>query len=557
MHANLIAAAVVTFSNQVAPILYGHCVSCHRPGQIAAAVSLVSYDEVKPWAASIKQQVVARAMPPWPADSAHSAKFRNDAGLSQQDIDTLVAWVDADAPRGSNADLPSLPRFPEGWLNPDGRPPDVVVSLPEVSLPATGEIPYTRLRVKVPLARDRWIAAMQVRPGNNALVHHMGIAEIALPAGTTPQDLQKLDQLALKMGLAGDSLATIQPAVLDPDDPGTFDMLATYTPGTTYESFGDGNAKLLKGGEDLYINFNIHYTTTGSPEKDRSQIAFWFQPQAPKNQLYRVPAAGKTIVANGRQLLPDDPGTKAEGTNVAIPPIPPNADNYELIGITAYTQAVRFYEFQPHAHLRGKDFRYAVVYPDGREDTVLTVPGFDYHWQLTYELETPLELPAGSKLVVTAHYDNSLKNKHLQGPFASDLARNCGPDKQAYFRGQNQSWDEMFSPIVQYSRTASPRSALPIVASVGCLARRASGEWMLTRASEPAVTPTQSTSHAELAAMAGVPLGHARYRLLGTDAFDPGQRDGQTVAVKGVLIRGAKDSRLNITSLQMMRAGCD
>ena len=227
------------------------------------------------------------------------------------------------------------------------------------------------------------------------------------------------------------------------------------------------------------------------------------------------------------------------------------------IGITAYTRPVRLYEFQPHAHLRGKDFRYVVVYPDGREETVLTVPQFDYHWQLTYELAAPLEMPAGSKLVVTAHYDNSPKNKHLQGPFASDLARNCGPDKQAYFKGQNQSWDEMFSPIVQYSRPAAQSPALAIVGLVGCLARERTGGWMLRRAGDAAVTPMQSTSRAELTAMAGMPLGHGRYRLLGAGAFDPRLRDGQTVAVKGVLISDAKDTRLNITSLQMIRASCD
>jgi hypothetical protein len=574
-----------TFSKQVAPILYGHCVSCHRAGEIASAMPLTSYEAAKPWAAAIKAQVLKRTMPPWPADSAHSVKFRNDAQLSQQDIDSLVAWVDAGAPRGGDNDLPPMPHFAQGWANRQGRAPDAVVTSPEFSVPATGEIPYVRLLVKVPLAQDRWIAAMQARPGNNALVHHMGIAEVVLADGVRAEDLQALDTLAQQMGMASGSLTTTRPAIVDPDDPGAFDMLATYTPGTTYEEFGDGNAKLLKAGNNLYINFNIHYTTTGKPEKDRSQLAFWFQPQAPEHQLYRVPEPGKTIIANGRQLLTDDPGTKAEGTDVAIPPIPPNAENYELIGITAFTKPVMIYQFQPHAHLRGKDFRYAVVYPDGREDTVLTVPNFDYHWQLTYELETPLRLPAGSKLVVTAHYDNSVNNLHLRGPFASDLARNCGPDKQAYFRNQNQSWDEMFSPIIQYAvdshhgsqstgsaqpqpgntpqivaerpRQQKPkRHELDIVAAVGCLAQNPSGAWMLTHASDPGVTKKQSTSQAELTAVGGIALGNHRYQLLGASAFNPESHGAQKVAVKGVFINDGKDSRLNITSLQTVGAHC-
>ena len=139
---------------------------------------------------------------------------------------------------------------------------------------------------------------------------------------------------------------------------------------------------------------------------------------------------------------------------MVIPPIPPYAENYEVIGITAYTKPVTIYQFQPHAHLRGKDFSYAVVYPDGREETVLNVPKYNFHWQLAYDLDTPLKLPAGSKLVVTAHYDNSLKNDHLlhHGVHnAGSTEQNFGPEKEVYFRDQNQSWDEMFSPFIQFS----------------------------------------------------------------------------------------------------------
>jgi hypothetical protein len=139
---------------------------------------------------------------------------------------------------------------------------------------------------------------------------------------------------------------------------------------------------------------------------------------------------------------------------VVIPPIPPYTENYEVIGITAYTEPVTIYQFQPHAHLRGKDFTYVVVYPDGREQSVLSVPKYDFHSQLAYDLETPLNLPAGSELVITAHYDNSMKNErllHHHGHEDSNPAHNPGPDKEVHFRDQNQSWDEMFSPFIQYS----------------------------------------------------------------------------------------------------------
>ena len=366
--------------------------------------------------------------------------------------------------------------------------------------------------------------------------------------------------------MPGVTFGTTRPVVLDADNPATYDMLGVYTPGTTYESYGAGNGKLLKGGKNLYINFNVHYTTTGKPEKDRSQLAFWFQSQPPAHQLYRVPASGKTIIANGRELLRDDPGTKAEGTNLAIPPIPPYMDNYELIGITGYAKAVTIYQLQPHAHFRGKDFTYAVVFPDGRQQTLLSVPRYDFHWQLAYELDVPLKLPAGSKLVVTAHYDNSTRNKGLTEMGASDPEHRCGPDKQAYFRGENQSWDEMFSPLIQYSiddddpsavaAPGSQHSGLEIAEAVGCLVPGGRDTWLLTHASEPLATTTQSTSRAQLDAISARALGSAQYSLLGVGFFNPASRAARKVAVQGILIQDGAQTRLNVTSLQTIGGAC-
>jgi hypothetical protein len=558
---------VPTFSREVAPILFRNCVNCHREGEIGGAVSLLTYGTAKPWAKSIKEQVASRAMPPWPADPERSMKFRNDPRLAQKDIDTLVAWVDAGAPKGNDADLPPPPSVPPKWLHPKGLAPDAVLSLPEISVSATGEIPYVQQRIKVPLPADKWIVAMQVRPGNNALVHHMGITEVTLANGVSPADLDALAKVARQMGIADDALTSIQPAVMDPLNHGAYDMLGVYTPGTTFEMYPDGSAKLLKGGGNQYINFNIHYTTTGKPERSHSELALWFQPEPPQHQLFRAPAAVATIIANGRELLTDDAGTKAEGTDVAIPPIPPYADNYELIGMTAYPEPMTIYQLQPHAHMRGKDFKYTVVYPDGHEVTVLTVPKYDFHWQLAYDLETPLALPAGSKLLVTAHYDNSPKNKHLRE--AGVDPRNCGPDKQAYFRRQNQSWHEMFSPLVQYSIDGGKPGArskiaptegnpgmLQTVEVVGCLGRGPSKTWMLVNASEPRIANTQSTSSSALHAMAAIPFGNQQYRLLGASVFRPQGHARQKVAVKGVLIQDASDSRLNVTSLQTVPGAC-
>ncbi len=178
------ASEAITFNREVAPILFKNCINCHRPGGSAPGVSLISFADAKPWAASIKQQVLRREMPPWPADPQRSVKFRNDPRLSQQDIATLAAWVDAEAPQGDTPP-PAVPATLKGWLHPGGAKPDAVIALPEFTVPASGEIPYVIRRVPVPLTEDKWIVAMQVRPGNEALVHHMGITEIVASRGIT------------------------------------------------------------------------------------------------------------------------------------------------------------------------------------------------------------------------------------------------------------------------------------------------------------------------------------------------------------------------------------
>jgi hypothetical protein len=192
---------------------------------------------------------------------------------------------------------------------------------------------------------------------------------------------------------------------------------------------------------------------------------------------------------------------------------------------------------------------------------LLTVPTYDFHWQLAYQLEHPLTLPPGSKLIVIAHYDNSQKH-YDERIKADDSAGNCGPQNVAYFRRQNQSWDEMFSPLAQYAVSAAgpaapDREAAHIVRVVGCLNQDRSKQWLLTRAGEAVVTNSQATSMAELKAAAASPLGVKTLELLGVDVFNPGDHGGQKVAVKGVLVHEAGQSRVNVTSLQTLAAGCD
>ena len=555
----MIVAAGPTFSKEVAPILFKNCVHCHRQGDIASTAQFLSYDAVRPWAKAIKEKVLAREMPPWPADPSQSLKFRNDARLNQRDIDTLVAWVNAGAPKGEDADLPPAPQFAEGWLHPQGLQPDLVISLPgEFQSPASGEIPYLRYLAKAPIPKTNGSPRCSLALGISVLVHHMAMTEMALDQGLTPDDLGPMAVLARQLGLSS-GVTGARPVVTIPSNPEAFDMLGVYTPGATFEMYGDDSAKLLKGGKNLYINFNIHYQATGKPEKDRSTIGFWFRSTPPKHQQFRVPGAGETILANGKELLTDTPGKKAEGTRVVIPPIPPRAENYELTGVTGYPEPVTIYQFHPHAHLRAKDFKYTVVYPDGREQTVLSVPKYDFRWQLAYTLQNPLQLPAGSKMVVTAHYDNSANNKY-----------NPAPEKEVYFRDQNQSWDEMFTPFIQYTidnqdltqrpepkqLDSTAQDRIQIAEVVGCLTQNSASAWTLVRAGDLMLSPTQSTTTVALRSAQAKPLGTGLYHLVGVGVFSPSSYRGQRVVVKGLLVNDGKETRLSVTSLQGLASTC-
>ena len=556
LHCVLASVEHPTFNADVAPIFERSCVGCHNEQGSMPRLPLTSYAGASTATRSLGEQVANRKMPPWYADPAQSVAFRNDPRLSAADLATVAAWIKDGAPKGGGNE-PERHLSSRGWAHPMGRQPDIVVGLPRVKLPANGEMPYVRLLIKVTLPQDKWITGLQALPGNPGVVHHMGITEVTLAEGVTPQNMAQLDTVAQKLGMPSGSLTSPQPSVTDPNNPTVYDMLSVYTPGTTYESFGGQAGKLLRAGPRQYINFNIHYTTTGKPETDQSSLGLWFAPNPPEHQLYRAPMPGGTIIANGRELLTDDSGTKAEGTDVAIPPIPPDTQHYELIGMTALLAPMTIYALQPHAHLRAKSFRYTAILPDGREQRLLTVPAYDFHWQLRYELAEPLRLPAGSKLVVTGEYDNSAHNAHLVAAAAEDPLKRCGPDKVVHFRDQNQTWDEMFSPLVEYAlaRTAAG-NGVRLVAAAGCLTRSADGSWKLGNVGSFGNAATQSTSRSEVTTVAAQPAGNLSLRLIGVEPFNPAAHVSQRVVAKGALINDSVDARLNVTSLRAAGGAC-
>ncbi len=437
-------AASVTFTKDVAPIVFNKCANCHRPGEVAP-MPLTSYQEVRPWSKAIREQVAERIMPPWYADPHTSTlKFDNDRRLTQAEIATIVAWVDAGAPKGNDADLPPMPKYAPGWTFGE---PDMIIEMPvDFEVPAEGELPMQNFYVPVPFKEERWVEKVELRPGNAAVVHHSIANVVNLPEGTKIVNGRAIRDGAPAAQLNGQSARqtgglseTVQrEAFLTQDSfsrSGAFKLVG-QAPGKGFERHHPGTAKRILPG--MYFQFNMHYQVSGRVEKDRSRIGLWF---AKKPVTYEVLTKGvtDTVFIGGKELgetrIVNGKEVKTRGR---IPNIPPNVDNWEITGEMTVKEPITLYSFAPHMHLRGKDIKYTLIWPDGRQQVLLDVPKFDFNWQLNYELTEPLRIPAGSKIVSVAHYDNSIKNRY-----------NPAPQKEVFW--SEQSWDEMFIPWFEYT----------------------------------------------------------------------------------------------------------
>ncbi|HUR32623.1 MAG TPA: hypothetical protein VM032_02440 [Vicinamibacterales bacterium] len=389
-------AAGPTFSKDVAPIVFARCADCHRPGSIAP-MSLLSYEDVRPWARAIKQKVVAREMPPWGADP-HIGRFANDPSLSEAQIATIVAWVDGGAPEGNHADLPAPPSFVEGWAM--GKPDLIFEFVEPFNVPADGTVPYTYVTVPTNLKEDIWITGLEYRPTNRRVLHHI-ISDVVEGNGKpTPKPSLSKDPSRKELGGIGG-----------------------YVPGRQDTAFDEGTARRIPAGADIVLQ--MHYTTIGQPVADRLQIGVKLAKQPPTT--LRAAAGGS---------MPN--------TTFAIPPGDPNFEVTATKAITVDTYLTTLY---PHMHVRGKDAKYTLTYPDGREEVLLSVPKYDFNWQLTYKLAEPKLMPAGSTLKVVAHFDNSTGNRF-------------NPDPTATVRWGDQTWEEML--IGYYGTVAASGGAAPV-----------------------------------------------------------------------------------------------
>jgi mono/diheme cytochrome c family protein len=429
-----------TFNQDVARILHAKCVTCHRPGEVAP-MSLMTYEDTRPWVRAIRTRVATREMPPWFADPRFGRPFVNDPRLTDAEIRTVVAWVDAGSSRGPG-EAPSPPSFAQGWHTFKNRPPDAVIEMPAAfDIPANGALPVFTLWSPNPFKEDTFIEAVELRPGAVDAVHHSDVTARTLPAGTVlgrgaawtggpPVDFVPIypDGTSYNEQTAdGDSsrrVALRAEAFRTTDDY----RLLFYVPGGGFQQFPPGAVKRISAQNALA--WGVHYTPTGRPAKDQHRLGLWFAQSAPTHEVI-TKRIGEAHIIEGREFV-------AETADAEFPAIPPFADDWRITAITPIQDAVTIYALWPHMHVRGKDMTFIATYPDGREEVLLHVPKYDFQWQLQYQLVEPVHLPAGSTIKAIGHYDNSSGNKH-------------NPRPSAPVSWSEQSWDEMFNGWMELS----------------------------------------------------------------------------------------------------------
>jgi len=401
------ASSAPTYSKNAAPIFYSNCVSCHQPNSMAP-MSLLDYRSVRPYAASIKRAVESRAMPPWFADPQYG-HFLNEMRLSDGDIQTIKAWVDGGAPEGDPKDLPSQPVAADGFKL---GPPDIVIDIGEDFAVPPGDDVRKTFVVPTNFSEGKWIRAAEVLPGNPKLVHHVHLSVLAGTAQNGPVDEEgnalgsrspQLWDVVRGQALLKDSAPVVNdacaanlPALPDMGitaaEGGSF---ATMLPGKgpdIFDVFGDGStAKWIPAGAKL--QFAMHYANVRQAlPPDRTRVGFYLAKNPPAQPVKRMDARDYYFM------------------------LPPGADNQEVKKCVEFTADKMLLSITPHMHYRGKDARYELVHPDGRRETLLFVPRYNFNWQQIYRFKEPNAVEKGSKLVITFHYDNSAANRSNPNP---------------------------------------------------------------------------------------------------------------------------------------------
>src|SRR5262245_24145053 len=380
-----------TFSKDVAPIFQKKCQECHQPNSIAP-MSLITFQEARPWVRSIKERVATRQMPPWHIDrSVGVQKFKNDMSLTDEQVDTIVRWVDGGAPQGDPKDMPTPPPLVtdnEWKAVRDGfGKPDIIVKSSEYTMPAEHQDVWYRPMSDIPqLTEPRWVKLVEIRPTNlksRKIIHH-SIAYLVL----------NNDPDAVNTGTAS---GPARGGFDDGDLVNRRPQLMEWAIGKGYDLYRPGTGKLLVPGEKISWDQHIH--AVGEEITGGSEIGIWFykKGEEPKKRSYLI---GFTGIDRTKML-----------------DIPPNSMAMTE-GFTVLKENALIQNFQPHFHLRGKSMQVEAILPDGARQIISYVSNFNFNWMTNYIYadDAAPALPKGTVIHVSAWYDNTKGNKNNPDP---------------------------------------------------------------------------------------------------------------------------------------------
>ena len=347
----------ISYSEEVAPILLKNCAVCHRKGGVGPW-AMTDYNMIKGFSLMMREVIRTKRMPPWHADPL-IGQFSNDRSLSNKEIQTLVHWIEAGAPRGEGTDplLETIINQSE-WANEEELgPPDYIINIPSTDIPATGVVDYQYKFVKNTVGKDVWVKAAEILPGDKAVLHHVITSFGQLETrGPRKGKLKYRD----RKGLRG------------------------YAPGINSNPYPDGGGIFLPA--NVAFEFQMHYTPVGRATVDETRMGIWVAQEKPKHEIFSM------ILLNPRIRIPA--GTKEHKESAS----------------RVVSKDALLYSVLVHAHYRGKKMVVAAYYPNGKTEVLLSVPNYDFNWQTSYDLEEPKFIPAGTTLIQHQWWDNSPQN---------------------------------------------------------------------------------------------------------------------------------------------------
>ncbi len=384
-------ASSVTYHRDIARIMQANCVECHHSGGVGP-FALDSYDAVIEHAGMIRKQVERGAMPPWFAAALEGqthSPWANDRALSERDRADLLAWLASDRPKGDVADAPKPRQFPSEWSI--GKPDAIIAATRPISIKAEGTMPYQHVTVTTNFPEDRWVRGYEILPTERQVVHHVIVTVF---------------EKGRKVRGGGEE--------------GSEGYWAAYVPGNTKQIYPEGFARKLPAGAT--VSFQIHYTPNGKAVQDTMRMGLLFAKEPPKyvvhttalpNARLNIPAGAANHIETAQRKLPTDLNAMA---------------------------------WMAHMHVRGKAFKFEAISPDGKTETLLDIPRYDFNWQLRYDYAMPRFLPRGTTIKITAVFDNSSGNP-------------ANPDPTKNVRWGQQTYDEMMIGYLEHYTPLNPMVA--------------------------------------------------------------------------------------------------